>query len=317
MRRKGFTLVELLVVIAIIALLMGILMPALARVRQLAFRMTCGSNLNGIGKAMLLYANDNDDELPRAAGRNALWGPTVFDAPTRALAYKVTSTDGTGGSATIGSCFYLLVKFAEVTPKSFLCKGDTGVSEFSVTATGATTTTPIELTSLWDFGSDPSKFCSYTYHAPWGNYALTTSSEPGFAVAADRNPYLAAPGGAVVKTFVNQGVTPTVTFVGKTGDSTSQLYGNSIVHQEDGQNVMFLDTHVTFEKRAYCSLEDDNIYTVARTADKGDDLGVAPTYISAAGGTQPRSRKDSLLLHDPTGLLGGSGGATASRGGAS
>ena len=67
MRRKGFTLVELLVVIAIIALLMGILMPALARVRQLAFRMTCGTNLAGIGKAMLLYANDYDDELPRAA----------------------------------------------------------------------------------------------------------------------------------------------------------------------------------------------------------------------------------------------------------
>jgi len=73
MKRKGFTLVELLVVIAIIALLMGILMPALARVRQLAFRMTCGTNLSGIGKAMLIYANDYEDELPRAGGRNSTW----------------------------------------------------------------------------------------------------------------------------------------------------------------------------------------------------------------------------------------------------
>ena len=73
MERKGFTLVELLVVIAIIALLMGILMPALARVRQLAFRMVCGTNLSGIGKAMLIYANDYDDELPRAGGRNSMW----------------------------------------------------------------------------------------------------------------------------------------------------------------------------------------------------------------------------------------------------
>ena len=62
MERKGFTLVELLVVIAIIALLMGILMPALTRVRQIAFRLICGTNLSGIGKAMMVYANDYDDE---------------------------------------------------------------------------------------------------------------------------------------------------------------------------------------------------------------------------------------------------------------
>ncbi len=46
------------------ALGMGILMPALARTRQLAFRMTSGTNLSGIGKAILIYANDHDDKLP-------------------------------------------------------------------------------------------------------------------------------------------------------------------------------------------------------------------------------------------------------------
>jgi len=48
----------------VIALLMGILMPALARVRQIAFRMVCAENMSGFGKAMLIYANDNDDKLP-------------------------------------------------------------------------------------------------------------------------------------------------------------------------------------------------------------------------------------------------------------
>ena len=84
MKRQGFTLVELLVVIAIIALLMGILMPALARVRQLAFRLTCGTNLSGIGKAMLVYANDFEDELPKAGARTNTWAYAIseWDATT-------------------------------------------------------------------------------------------------------------------------------------------------------------------------------------------------------------------------------------------
>ncbi len=305
MKTKGFTLVELLVVIAIIALLMGILMPALARVRQLAFRMTCGSNLSGIGKAMLLYANDYDDELPRGAGRGASWGSlgTNWQATTRNLAYGMgTSTDGTGGTCSISSCFYLLVKYAEVTPKSFLCKGDSGVSEF--TLTGEPSLTISELTQAWDFGVTPQSKCSYTYHAPWGSFALTTSSEPGFAVAADRNPYLTSPSNqqTAAKTSFQNPNDNTVNFNGKLDDSADQLYGNAVVHQEDGQNVMFLDTHVSFEKRAYCSLEDDNIYTLSLNNDRGDPKGSIPQYNSTGYSTATgfiKSRKDTVLLADP------------------
>jgi len=101
MKRKGFTLVELLVVIAIIALLMGILMPALARVRQLAFRMVCGTNLSGIGKAMLIYANDYEDELPRAGGRTSTWGATKdWTAADRRLAFGLNLTIARLGSFT-------------------------------------------------------------------------------------------------------------------------------------------------------------------------------------------------------------------------
>ena len=55
------------VALPIVALLMGILMPALARVRQISFRMVCGTNLSGLGKAMLIYTNDNDDKFPTPA----------------------------------------------------------------------------------------------------------------------------------------------------------------------------------------------------------------------------------------------------------
>jgi len=51
----------------IIAFLMGILMPALFRVRQVSFRMVCANNMSGLGKAMLIYANDYGDKFPTSS----------------------------------------------------------------------------------------------------------------------------------------------------------------------------------------------------------------------------------------------------------
>jgi len=292
MKTKGFTLVELLVVIAIIALLMGILMPALARVRQIAFRLTCGTNLSGIGKAMLIYSNDYDDEFPRAGGRGTEWGSSVdWDAATRFAAYGL-GADGTGGKATISSSFYLLVKYADVTPKSFVCKADSGTTEFNLADYPDAQIS--ELIQAWDFGGGSGEYaaryhCSYAYHQPYGVYALTSSSEPGMAVAADRNPWIKSPG-AEAKDFAlfKPDIKPW------NGTSDEAKYGNAVAHQEDGQQVLFMDSHVDFEKRSYCAVEDDNIYTfLARVLDPRQ-LGTPPVvYVS-----EPGDRKDSLLVHD-------------------
>jgi prepilin-type N-terminal cleavage/methylation domain-containing protein len=292
MKTKGFTLVELLVVIAIIALLMGILMPALSRVRQLAFRLTCGTNLSGIGKAMLLYANDYQDELPRAGGRSSTWGAVQdWTAADRYRAYGLAA-DGSAGKASISSCFYLLIKYTEVTPKSFLCKGDAGTTEFKLSDLATPVGSSFELIDAWDFGpaTDAFKHCSYSYHIPFGLYALTVSSEPGFAVAADRNPFLKSPAAdaAPIGNFK-----PDLDAYKGTADQAKA--GNAIAHQLDGQNVMFLDTHVAFEKRAYCGVEDDNIYLVSNDPTKGSPIGAAPVPPTV----QPANRKDSVLVHDP------------------
>ena len=70
------TLIELLIVFAMIALLIGLLIPAIGFAREKASRQICRGNLRQISAAVLMYGQENADRLPEAS-----WMPSVSPAP--------------------------------------------------------------------------------------------------------------------------------------------------------------------------------------------------------------------------------------------
>jgi prepilin-type N-terminal cleavage/methylation domain-containing protein len=117
-KQQGFTLIELLVVIAIIALLMGVLMPALNRVRTQAKIVVCKTRLRQIGLAIFTYSNSNDYKLlPTEYFDEGTWHILHPEIMFRTMVSDRTFLTGVmlGSLATSG-----IIK----EPKPFLCPAD-------------------------------------------------------------------------------------------------------------------------------------------------------------------------------------------------
>jgi len=271
MKRKGFTLVELLVVIAIIALLMGILMPALAKVKSLANRMACGTNLAGIGKAILVYAGDNDDDYPCAYDNRIRLFSRWSEAGRIAGWNYPRKQEGRyeQNQATVTASLFLLVRYADVQTKQFVCGGDTGCKPFEL---GLVSNPGIdEITKAWDFGPGgigqpwPGDHCSYSYHLPYSlgiaisAFPVSGTSKPGAPLCADRNPFLDRNAAIYYKGDPDIGINLPECIDGEYIDDDPKT-GNSAAHDREGQNVLYNDIHVKFEKYPNVGINQDNIW---------------------------------------------------------
>lgn len=239
-QRRAFSLIELLVVIGIIAVLMAILLPALEKARESALKVKCASNIRQVGQALVLYSNDNHGQYPRTT--------YIPGAPlTEGTGPAATDPFATGGVQPndVTAAIFLLIRTQDALPQIFMCPYN------DVNAFEADKATNIRNRSNF---TDYRKNLGYSYANPYpdatavaAGYALTNHLSPRFVLAADLNP--------------------------------GTLSENSKNHEDEGQNVLFADSHVEWKRENICGINKDNIYRTKADAVSGSPVDSTDTIL--------------------------------------
>ncbi len=275
---RGFTLVELLVVISIIALLIGLLLPALSRARKSAQQVKCGTQVRGIQQGYVSWAQNNQENYPR---------PDLLDKNNATEALTDNTTNGSKNS-TGNICSVLLFNKVLANPEIFvspaeadpkirpISEGEYDYANPDYVAAG--NTAALQSQALWDpmfkgspHAGDRALICARTYtgttkppddvgnnsyaHSPifgnrlkwWG----TTASQATTAIVGNRGPQyglqIQTPRDGTTTTWDTLLDDGSVPFDQSRGSTTMLIHGGKTTWEG---NVCYNDGHVKFETSA-------------------------------------------------------------------
>jgi len=327
-KRKGFTLIELLVVVAIIALLISILLPSLSRARELAKRAVCSSNLRGIGQGMHIYANDNREWFPMHyfnAGAIDIGPPSSCDLtyvgtlginyhwPTapESVNYDHQLDDSNHPSRSL----FLLIIGGQQTAGQFVCPSSADEEDDMRNRSPYTSPDATGDEEAARPGKNRFDFASYTklsyaYQVPFGRRGRPRETlDTRMPISADKGPYFWARalgedpvGSGRIPDELNLLEPPNDAWAGN--DATQIIkYSNeewrpynSRNHNTEGQNILFVDDHVTFERKPIAGIHHDNIYSCVGPGTDGY-INQTRSVIGTIGDTYvPLTQTDSFLI---------------------
>jgi len=274
----------LLIVIAIIAVLVTIAVPNLILAAELARRAVCAGNLGAVSKAMADYATAYDN-----------WYPSLYlrdDAGQAGIGAGVGDPDYTykGNSCNM----YVLVRMEMITQAAFICPS----TEHEVNPLGNPMGTPPDD----DFRHYTN--VSYSFHAQKMGYEtntarpISTISPSGMAMLADRTPL----SGNDCWSDSGDGWWYATPENDQLEGGLDEYKNNSFNHNQDGQNVGFLNSSVKFVTTPRVGVNEDNIWSWADPGESPDanghkwgavDQGTIGVHIRLAS---PANSSDSLLF---------------------